>query len=416
MKTAAIISEFNPFHNGHRLLIQKAKEAGAERIIALMSSDFVQRGEPALADAAVRTRAALLGGADLVLLSPVRVCTASAERYAAESVAILNALRAADWLVFGSESGALSPLLRMAERLAEEDAGFKKRLREELSSGRGFPAARSLAAGDKDGILSSPNNILAVEYMKALIRSGSALEPLTFPRRGSDYRGLRECTLLPSASGLRKEILSISETVPFPGRADSWKLRIAPGMPSESEAVLREYFTKEPPLSGDALVPALAAVLFSTENPGALTVYEDVDEDLARRMLKMRGQLSGWESFAGLISSRTCTRSHAMRAMLHAALSIRRREHSSLYVQIAGFRSGAADLVSKIRSRSEIPVLISAGRESKALDSCTGEVFAEDLSARNLYRWQRFYAGGSSFCDIRHERVITLAQTACETI
>ena len=79
MKTAAIIAEFNPFHNGHQRLIRKAREAGADRIIALMSGDYVQRGEPAIADMSVRTRAALLGGVDLVLTGPVRVCTASAE-------------------------------------------------------------------------------------------------------------------------------------------------------------------------------------------------------------------------------------------------------------------------------------------------------------------------------------------------
>ena len=409
MKTAAIIAEFNPFHNGHRSLIRKAREAGADRIIALMSGCYVQRGEPAVADMSVRTQAALLGGADLVLVSPVRVSTASAESYAEGSIAILNALGVVDELVFGSESGDIRKLTQTAAVLADEDETFKIKLKEGLRAGMGFPAARAEAAGDTERILFLPNNILAVEYLKALLRSGSGIKAVTFPRTGSDHLGRHELAAVPSASGLRKAILSVSEKTHCPGGDPEWKERISPGMPPEAEEVLKRYFENEPPMTGRRLVPVLAAELFSHEDPEALTVYEDVDGDLARCMLRERGRLSGWEEFARLLASRAYPESRVRRAMLHTALKIQKRKRPGLYVRLTGFRESCTGLVSGIRRRSAVPVLVSPGRESALLTKEVHEVFAEDLSAENLYRWLLFESGGSFFRDIRHDHVIKLA-------
>ena len=260
--TAAVIAEFNPFHDGHAHLIREARRSGYDRVIALMSGDFVQRGEPAAADRFVRTEMALRGGADLVLAFPTRFATASAEIFSASGVRLLDRIGCVDALFFGSECGRLEPLAAVAGVLAEEPDWFRAALSSALREGQSYPAALSSAlrkgdhcqemqlsvpsagtdgsgfsdtcditvpsagtdgsgfsdtcdstvpsagtdgygfsgtcdstvpsAGigepgfpDAEQLLSQPNNILAIEYLKALIRLKSPMRPVTISIRSS---------------------------------------------------------------------------------------------------------------------------------------------------------------------------------------------------------------------------------------
>ncbi len=208
MKTAAIICEYNPLHLGHTRQWKaiRARFGGETAILCLMSGNYVQRGAPAVFRKDLRARAAVDCGADLVLELPLTCALRSAEGFAAGGVGILDRLGCADVLCFGSETGETAPLWAAAERLrAPEFAGV---LKEELAGGSAFAAARAAAfarlGGDAE-LLRRPNDILGVEYCKALQALGSAIEPAAFPRPG-DHHAARLDPDQPSAAALRQRI------------------------------------------------------------------------------------------------------------------------------------------------------------------------------------------------------------------
>lgn len=203
MKITGIICEYNPLHLGHRKqLLQVRRCCGEDSgIVCLMSGNFVQRGAPAIVDKMHRAKAAVLSGADLVLELPVTASLSSAEGFAAGGVSILSPF--CDALCFGAEQAEKEPLLRTAEALL--DPAFSESLRVQLDKGLSFPAARQAALermGLDAALLTSPNNILAIEYCKAILSQGSPMEPLPILREGS-YHDTRPDPENPSATALR---------------------------------------------------------------------------------------------------------------------------------------------------------------------------------------------------------------------
>ena len=195
MKTAGIIAEYNPFHTGHQYHIEQTRAiTGADFIIVVMSGDFVQRGAPAFLSKLVRTKMALLGGADLVLELPASCSCQSAEYFAYHGVSLLHALGCVDFLSFGSECGDITQLRQAADFLTMESDAYKKYLRSLLQSGCSYPTARAKAAAalhpENAGfstILDSPNNILGIEYLKALKRLKSAILPVCLSSLFSNF-------------------------------------------------------------------------------------------------------------------------------------------------------------------------------------------------------------------------------------
>ncbi|MDR0425523.1 MAG: nucleotidyltransferase family protein [Clostridiales Family XIII bacterium] len=195
-KVAGIVAEYNPFHNGHLLHLEKTRElTGAQACVAVMSGDFVQRGEPAVFDKWKRAEAAVRSGVDLVIELPFLYACNSAEFFAKGAIRLLSSMGLVTHLSFGSEAGELAPLMETASILAEEPDSFREGLRAALKSGLSYPAARSAAiegiAGRRASrLLSGPNNILAVEYIKQIIRLGAHMAPVTFGRIGAGYFGV----------------------------------------------------------------------------------------------------------------------------------------------------------------------------------------------------------------------------------
>ena len=207
MKIVGIICEYNPFHLGHRKQIDwiKAHFEGNCAVVCLMSGNFVQRGHPAIFEKACRAKAAILSGADLVLELPVTYALSSAEGFARGGVEILG--RFCDYLCFGCETGDEAALMSTAGALLSDE--FQPILRQELEKGVSFPAARAAALenmGLDAEILRLPNDILAVEYCKAILSTGTAMKPLPIVREGS-YHAETPDGSNPSATALRKLIL-----------------------------------------------------------------------------------------------------------------------------------------------------------------------------------------------------------------
>lgn len=222
MKTVGIVAEYNPFHAGHRKQFDRIRaEFGRETaIVCAMSGNFVQRGAPAVLDKTLRAKAAVACGADLIVELPTPASLSSAEGFAAGGVGILSKL--CDTLCFGAETGETAPLMETARALLSED--FSPLLRRELDSGKSFPAARAEALaqmGLSGEILRRPNDILAVEYCKAILAQRSPMVP--FPiRRDGDYHDQAPHQENPSATAVRRLMLeggAWDSFVPEPARA-----------------------------------------------------------------------------------------------------------------------------------------------------------------------------------------------------
>ena len=200
MKTVGIICEYNPFHNGHKKQIDAIRrEFGADcTIVCLMSGNFVQRGAPAIFHKSLRAQAALLSGADLVLELPITYALSSAEGFAAGGVKILSGF--CDILCFGAETGDSNSLISAAKALLSPE--FKDALREHLDKGLSFPAARAAALKEHSDLLQRPNDILAVEYCKAILSQKSSLQPFPIARQG-DYHDTTADLENPSATSIR---------------------------------------------------------------------------------------------------------------------------------------------------------------------------------------------------------------------
>ena len=211
MKIVGIICEYNPFHRGHRKQIDKIRQICGEdtAVVCLMSGNFVQRGAPAIVDKSLRAQAAMKCGADLVLELPVEYALSSAEGFAAGGVAILDGF--CDGLCFGAETADTQLLLDTAKALLSEE--FPPLLREQLNTGKSFPAARQAALeqlGFSGSLLESPNNILAVEYCKAILSRTSSMMPIPIHRGGSYHDELPD-EENPSATAVRKLLLDAGD-------------------------------------------------------------------------------------------------------------------------------------------------------------------------------------------------------------
>ena len=410
MKAVGIIAEFNPFHNGHRYLIREARRlTGADYVIILLSPDFVQRGDFAIADKYSRTLMALRGGADLVLELPVCCASASAEFFAAAGVRILSRLSIADSLCFGCEEGMADRLLPIASVLSEESPLFKETLQDSLKRGESFPAAREsaiLAALQTSGrpqfsdpqalhqILSGPNNILAIEYLRAIRRDQSPLTPVMAARSGASYHDaeLPEESHFASATALRTRIQTLYPE--FPDGLDHY-------MPEESVSILKKAVSMHSLPSQQTCDRLLHYSLLTCSDPAA---FADVSDELSRRILKYLPEYRSREDFAALILSRNQTRARVQRALLHILLRIGKEEallfrddEQACFTRILGFNKGAAPLLHAVRKNASIPVISRMGAAKKQLNPKALPIFESNVRASDIYRLASGSPGGGEF-------------------
>ncbi|MBQ6829728.1 MAG: nucleotidyltransferase family protein [Clostridia bacterium] len=277
MRIAGIVAEYNPFHNGHAYHIEKTRERDggceATHIVAVMSGSFVQRGEPAVMTKFDRARAALSGGADLVLELPLSWALSSAEKFAFGAVSMLNALGCVDAISFGSEAGALAPLRRAVDTM--ETPRFQTLLKYFMESGIAFPEATQKAlteiAGDSCGkLLASPNNTLGIEYLKALRRLDSSIQPFTVARYQVAHDSEVPLGNIASATYLRGLLKSDRTVAAFPfmpsacisAVSDAAQKGALPALPERLErAVLAKLRTLSP-----AAIAALPGISEGLEN------------------------------------------------------------------------------------------------------------------------------------------------------
>ena len=412
MKVTGIIAEYNPFHKGHKYQIDYCKKKlNSDYVIVAMSGDYVQRGTPALLPKHVRAEMALRCGADLVLEMPVSVSTASAESFAFGGISMLDGLHIVDSLCFGSEYGEVSALMELAEILVKEPEEYRRLLKESLSNGLSFPSARCQAlteyfrnprnftGDDFDGvltpllnqiiqILNSPNNILGIEYCKALLRLKSSIKPLTLKRQGMGYHEKLadtdgsdrfSCTdgnTFASASAIR-ELLKATltpETIS----------RIASQVPDEISLLLASSLQRNEFLTEDVLDPLLSYCILK-ENASGLSTYLDVSRDLAERIVNRSNEINGFLQAASLLKTKELTQTRIQRALLHIILGIREVPATVPYARALGFRKESSALLKEIKDSSSIPLITKLADADSLLSEAGKVLLSETTFASNIY-------------------------------
>lgn len=394
MKIAGVIAEYNPFHNGHQYHLEQTRAlSGADFIIAVISGDFMQRGVPALIHKYARTEMALQNGADLVLELPAVYATGSAEFFAMGAVSLLDRLGSVDFLCFGSECGSLKPLAKIASVLQDEPEEYRSALQIELKKGHSFPKARSLAlqgflSGCPGSIdLTSPNNILGIEYIKALFKRSSRIAPLTLQRQGSGYHDsvLNDSMSFSSASAIRDSIHSRAGLS-----------AIQRHVPSSVFQQLQAAYGKSFPISSNdfSLMLQYRLLLESGNGEGGygLSHYQDVTSALSGKIRKNLYNYENFEQFCSLLKSKEITHSRISRSLTHILLGItsaKMQEYMEkdyiFYARILGFRREAAPLLGILKANASIPLVSKLADAPSFLDEAGLSMLEDDIRCAHIY-------------------------------
>ena len=389
MKIAGVIAEYNPFHNGHQYHLEQTRAlTGADFIIAVISGDFMQRGIPALINKYARAEMTLQNGADLVLELPAVYATGSAEFFAMGAISLLDKLGSVDSLCFGSECGSLKSLSRIASTLCEEPEEYRFLLQKELKKGYSFPKARSMALQSflsecpDDIDLISPNNILGIEYLKALFNRNSSIVPLTIQRQGSGYHesALNGSMPFSSASAIRSSIDSCASLS-----------NIERHVPSSVFHLLQTSYGKNFPInSGDFSLMLKYRLLLESEN--GFTRYQDVSPALSDKVKKNLYDYESFEQFCSLLKSKEITHSRLSRSLIHILLgltSARMEEYAEkdyvFYARILGFRREAAPLFGILKANSSVPLISKLADASPFLRETGISMLEDDIRSAHIY-------------------------------
>lgn len=390
MKIAGIIAEYNPFHSGHLYHLEMVREkTQADYIVVVMSGNFTQRGNPALLEKSLRARMALENGADLVIELPCLYATASAEAFSFGAVSLLHQLHCVDCLGFGSESGSLDALTSAASFFTNESPEFTQKLQTFLKEGLSYPAARAKVISNIDSVqndelsslLTQPNNILALEYLKALTQLHSTIQPVTIQRAGSGYHDKALAKEHSSAFAIRESIQTTGFTQ-----------ELKASLPSFSQ--MASEYEKSFPIFTDDFSQLLHYKLISQREYG-YSNYLDVTKDLSDKIKKNLPSFQDFDSFCMLLKSKDITYTRISRALLHILLEIPKdsvsTQVSTPYARILGFKEKSAALLGLIKKNSTIPLIAKASDVqsflyAEEISKQSKAVLQLDLRASEIYR------------------------------
>lgn len=393
MKAVGLVTEYNPFHNGHLYHLNKAMElTGADISVAVMSGDFVQRGEPAVLDKYMRTSMALNSGVNLVVELPVNYAVSSAESFAAGALKVLDYVKA-DSIAFGSESGDIERLSKLAHILCDNEDTLYKEISKYTANGISYAAARQkvvekLTDKDTAALLTSSNNILAVEYLKAIIKNNYAIKPYTVQRQGDSYNDTDIRSEYASATALRENLKAdnISEYIP---------VKAGLILSSNTNYIYPDDIT-------EALFTRLLDIFFASNYDKNVFIeivmqYPDVSKEIAGRLYKSAMDMitrtvpqgaeskdNGVFSFGSLcehIKTKEVPLSRIKRALVRITLGLDKKHMEKYanepYIRVLGFDKKGQEYLSYIRKTVEVPLI------TKTADY--KEILLDDIHAANIY-------------------------------
>jgi tRNAmet cytidine acetate ligase len=359
MRAVGLITEYNPFHNGHLHHLQESlKQSDAEVAVAVMSGHFLQRGEPALVDKWRRTEMALRAGVDVVVELPFAFSCQSAPYFARGAVQCLNALGGVEALCFGSEVGELAPLQRCVDLLQEHRAELDSATAAGLRQGVHYAAARADLVTELSHdaslseLLQSPNNILALEYLQALRDTASAMVPCTIPRLGAGFHEMEASGTIASATGIRHRL---AEDQP-----------VAEYLPSAAGTLLRHALSEGLTSDPDLLHRLLLSQIFRGRD--AMQKVYQVEQGLDRRLADAALESNGWEDLVDRIKVRQLTRTRVQRILCYvlndvsSALMAAALETGPLYLHLLGCSDRGRRFLSTSRKQRSLPLIANFSR------------------------------------------------------
>lgn len=381
-----IVSEYNPFHNGHLMHLQKSKElTHTDFTIAVMSGNFVQRGDTSIVDKWTKAEMALKSGVDLVIELPTLYAISSAENFADGAIKILNSLGIVDYVSFGSEIGEITPLDDVASVLYKEPKEFSSLIIRQLRSGLSYPKARELAIQMYFGssqkytdVLENPNNILGIEYLKSLKRLKSPITPITLKRKYSDYNSNDIKSGIASATAIRTMLQkgkNIHYVVPY----ETYELleekkkygQIIPSLSIFSKEII--YTLRKMTLSKIATLP-------------------DVSEGLENKIKAAANTSNNLEELILKIKSKRYTQSRIQRILLYALLNISEKDITMSkkqmpYIRVLGFNKNGKKIISAIANQNpKLQIIVSVKKfMENNTDKHLHTMISKDIFSSNVY-------------------------------
>jgi len=389
-KVLGIVCEYNPFHNGHLYhIIQSKKLTGADYTIAIMTGNFAQRGDVSLVDKWSKAEMALLAGVDLVIELPVIYSVSSAENFAEGAVKILNSLKIVNNISFGSETRDINLLDRIAEVLYNEPKEFQTILSHELSKGISYPKARENAlmmylndVRRFANVLSSPNNILGVEYLKALRKTRSNILPVCIPRVGAGHNDTTYSKNIASATIVRNLVNT--------NKYDSLEFKRL--VPLTTGSILSENIKKGHIISG--LHVFEKEIIYTLRRMSILEIANlpDVSEGLEYKIKQAANSCNSLIEFYNIVSSKRYTQTRISRILVYALLGITRKDMQlsksiSPYVRVLGFNNAGKKLLSMIsEANPKLPLITSVKKfEESNKNKNLQAMLAKDIWATDVY-------------------------------
>ena len=387
-KVLGIIAEYNPFHNGHLYHLQKSlHDTGSSYSIAVISGNFTQRGSTSLVDKWTKTEIALKNGIDLVIELPLLYSISSAENFAEGAIKIFDSLKVVDYISFGSESGDISTLNTVADILYKEPREYKNILSHELGKGLSFPKARenALLMYLKDirkfsSVLSSPNNILGIEYLKALKKHKSNITPLTVERFDSNYNDTSYTGNIASATAIRNIVKNGSFDI------------LRKVIPESTYSILLDN------VKIGHIIPDLSVfereIIYLLRKMSIAEIAElpDVGEGLENAIKNTANSCNSIVEFLNIIKSKRYTNTRLQRILLYTLLGITKKDIAlskklTPYIRVLGFNDKGKYLISEIsKANPKLEIITSVKKYMDTSNNKNSKYMLEkDIWATNVY-------------------------------
>lgn len=379
MKISAIICEYNPFHNGHKFQISETrKQTECDAVVALMSGNYVQRGDVAIFDKFTRARCAIEGGADLVLELPTVFSMQTAELFARNSVCILNSLGCVKYLVFGTETDNFELLDEISDLLANETTEFKNRILSNLENGQTFAKARSeclekFLGSEAQRISAMPNNILAIEYMKALKKINSKIQSFPIKRKSVDHDSCKATDEFASATYIRSLI-----------NADDLRQALK-YMPKEC----RNLIADKSPVFMSEFSKSVLSELYRMDKI-KLKNISDVGEGLENRIKKEIESCMDFSELVSSVKTKRYTESRIRRVLLNAYLGVTKemQREDVQYVRVLDFNETGRKVLNLAKKTSEIPIIKTTTQVKKTDNEKMKEQWFRELMFDKIYSFK----------------------------
>lgn len=357
MKTAAIISEYNPFHNGHKYQIEQAK-LSHDAVVCIMSGSFVQRGDIAIFDKWTRANAALSFGCDLLIELPVCFSLNTAERFAYGGVSLADSLGVVDTLLFGSECRDINKLTSAANILLNEPLKISDEIKKYMAEGLSHPSAKTKAYSkiiDED-LIKEPNNILGIEYIKALNAINSTITPQTIKRNSVSHHDLNSVNEFASATLIRQLL-------------------------NENKDISKFVPVKYPkPVKTDKLNELIRYKLLEMSTY-ELSLINDVSEGLENRIKEAIKECMTFDEICEFVKSKRYTLAKIRRILLSSLLGIDKdiAKNPPSYIRVLGATKNGLELLSQIKEKSTLPIITKTADFKGFNKSFDLDIYATDV-------------------------------------